>query len=80
MGPQCYGTYGRVTTRPDRSKCPGPMKINNSNEWGHLLHSFHDGGCNLATGDGSVRFFSESTALATLAAMATRAGGEIVGN
>ena len=59
---------------------PGTMKINNSNEWGHLFYSFHDGGCNLTMGDGSVRFVSESTALFSLAAMATRSGGEVVGN
>ena len=57
-----------------------PMRINASNEWGFNFYSFHDGGANFAFGDGSVRFLSESTPLLNLAAMATRDGGEIVGN
>src|SRR5262245_32629229 len=58
---------------------PGPMKINNSNEWGHLYYSFHEGGANFCFADGSVRFLSETTPLWTLAALTTRAGGEVVG-
>jgi prepilin-type processing-associated H-X9-DG protein len=54
------------------------MKINNSNEWGHLYYSFHDGGAAFCFADGSVRFISESIPLATLAALTTRAGGEVV--
>ena len=79
-----YAVGGRVMWNTSNAALgtviPGPMKINNSNEWGHLFYSFHDGGCNLAMGDGSVRFYSESTALGTLAAMATRSGGEVTGN
>jgi prepilin-type processing-associated H-X9-DG protein len=56
---------------------PGPMKINNSNEWGHLYYSFHEGGANFAFGDGSVRFLSEGTPLRTLAVLTTRSGGEV---
>jgi prepilin-type processing-associated H-X9-DG protein len=55
------------------------MKINNSNEWGHLYYSFHDGGAVFAFADGSVRFLSDSISLGTLAALTTRAGGEVVG-
>ena len=55
---------------------PGPITINNSNEWGHCFYSFHTSGANFAFADGSVRFLSESTSLATLAALVTRAGGE----
>lgn len=56
---------------------PGAVAINNSNEWGHCFYSFHTGGANFAFGDGSVRFLSEGTDLWTLAAMATRANGEV---
>jgi prepilin-type processing-associated H-X9-DG protein len=39
---------------------------------------FHTTGVNIAMGDGSVRFLKETTTLATLAAMSTRSGGEVV--
>jgi prepilin-type processing-associated H-X9-DG protein len=55
---------------------PGQMKINNSNEWGHLYYSFHDGGAQFTFADGSVRFLSDKTALWVLASLTTRAGGE----
>jgi prepilin-type N-terminal cleavage/methylation domain-containing protein/prepilin-type processing-associated H-X9-DG protein len=42
--------------------------------------SFHAGGVNLLLGDGSVRFVRDSIQLATWRAMATRDGGEVVGN
>jgi prepilin-type N-terminal cleavage/methylation domain-containing protein/prepilin-type processing-associated H-X9-DG protein len=57
---------------------PGPMRINNSNEWGHLYYSLHSAGANFCFADGSVRFLSERTDLWTLAALTTRAGGEVV--
>ena len=57
---------------------PGPMKINNSNEWGHLYYSFHDGGANFCFGDGSVRFLAEGMSLFSLAALTTRSGKELV--
>ena len=59
---------------------PGTMKINNSNEWGHMFYSFHAGGADFAFADGSIRFQSDSTALATLVYQATRAGGEVIPN
>ncbi len=57
---------------------PGPVKINNSNEWGHCFYAFHPGGANFCFADGSVRFLSEQMDLYTLAASVTRAGGEAV--
>jgi prepilin-type N-terminal cleavage/methylation domain-containing protein/prepilin-type processing-associated H-X9-DG protein len=57
---------------------PGPIAINNSNEWGHAYYSFHTGGANFAFADGSVRFLGEATSLWALAALTTRAGGEVL--
>ena len=44
------------------------------------IRSQHPGGANGAFCDGSVRFLSETMQLQTLAAICTRAGGEIVGD
>ncbi len=57
---------------------PGEMRINNSNEWGHLYYSFHDGGSQFAFADGSVRFISDKTALWVLASLTTRASSEAI--
>ena len=57
---------------------PGPMQINNSNEWGHCFYSMHPNGANFCFADGSVRFLTESTDLWTLGALVTRSGGENV--
>jgi prepilin-type processing-associated H-X9-DG protein len=42
------------------------------------LSSYHPGGGNIAMADGSVRFIKSSTAMQTVWALGTRAGGEIV--
>jgi prepilin-type N-terminal cleavage/methylation domain-containing protein/prepilin-type processing-associated H-X9-DG protein len=42
------------------------------------MGSFHPGGANVALADGSVRFLRDSTALHTLSALCTRAGGEVL--
>ena len=42
------------------------------------LYSFHTGGINVCLADGSVRFLRSSIAPATLAALVTREGGDIV--
>ena len=56
---------------------PGPVRINNSNEWGHCFYSFHPGGANFLLADGSVRFLGETTELYILATLVSRAGGEV---
>jgi prepilin-type N-terminal cleavage/methylation domain-containing protein/prepilin-type processing-associated H-X9-DG protein len=42
--------------------------------------SNHTGGVNVCMGDGSVRFMTKETPLATLQQLATRAGGEVISN
>jgi prepilin-type N-terminal cleavage/methylation domain-containing protein/prepilin-type processing-associated H-X9-DG protein len=52
---------------------PCPMNCSNDNE----VYSFHPGGANALFADGSVRFLQVSMSTATLAALVTRAGGEV---
>src|SRR5262249_26807194 len=42
--------------------------------------SYHPGGVNLLLADGSVRFVADAVSLTTWRALATRAGGEVVGS
>jgi prepilin-type N-terminal cleavage/methylation domain-containing protein/prepilin-type processing-associated H-X9-DG protein len=55
-----------------------------TNEWQSstlkAARSLHDGGVNLLLCDGSVRFVSNSISLITWQKLATRAGGEVVGD
>ena len=74
IGSRTTSNYGSNTT------IPGPLAINNSNEYGHLFYSFHAGGANFVFADGSVQFFSEYMDLKTLASLVTRAGREKVSN
>jgi prepilin-type N-terminal cleavage/methylation domain-containing protein len=53
----------------------GCCVINCNNAW--QFYSFHTGGVNAVRGDGSVSFLPESIAPAVLAALVTRAGGEV---
>jgi prepilin-type N-terminal cleavage/methylation domain-containing protein/prepilin-type processing-associated H-X9-DG protein len=55
----------------------GPCAMNCNNLQGDI-YSFHTGGANIAFGDGSVHFIRESISLVTLAAMVTKAGGEVI--
>jgi prepilin-type processing-associated H-X9-DG protein len=50
--------------------------VNCSNQFG--VYSFHPSGANVAFADGSIRTLSNSLSPATLAALVTRAGGEVI--
>ena len=54
----------------------GEFAINctNNNE----IYSFHKGGANALIGDGSVRFLYQGIGIRIVAALVTRAGGEVV--
>jgi prepilin-type N-terminal cleavage/methylation domain-containing protein/prepilin-type processing-associated H-X9-DG protein len=56
----------------------GPCAINCTNE--KNVYSFHPNGANVAFADGSVRFVLQSISIRSLAAMVTRAGGEVLNN
>ena len=76
----CAGTVNPVSaTAPAKVKAaaeaPTGIAINAWNQG--ELYSFHTGVCNVAMGDGSVRFLTDSAPAGALAAMSTRAGGEV---
>ncbi len=52
------------------------INCNNDDE----IYAFHTGGANAVRGDGSVTFLNESIAPGVLAALISRAGGEVVGD
>ncbi len=54
----------------------GCCVINCNNAW--QFYSFHTGGVNALRGDGSVQLLKENIAPSVLAALVTRAGGEVV--
>lgn len=56
------------------------VKYNGGGNWNDIsMGSNHTGGCNVAFGDGSVRFLRESVDLNTvLKPLASRAGGEVI--
>ncbi len=56
----------------------GTCYINCTND--SEIYAFHSTGTNILLADGSVRFLRESVAAATLAAMVTANGGDILGN
>lgn len=60
---------------PDGTARPGPCAINCTNK--RQVYSFHPGGANAAFADGHVQFLPISMSLRTLAALVTRAGGEM---
>jgi prepilin-type processing-associated H-X9-DG protein len=55
---------------------PGDCAINCTND--REVYSFHPGGANAVFADGHVQFLSASMNIQTLAALVTRAGGEVV--
>ncbi len=55
-----------------------PCTVNTSTRY-NFTRSFHPGGVSMALADGSVRFLSETINLATYYALATREGGEPIG-
>jgi prepilin-type N-terminal cleavage/methylation domain-containing protein/prepilin-type processing-associated H-X9-DG protein len=55
----------------------GPCAMNCNNLQGDI-YSFHTGGANIAFADGSVRFVNQSISIVTLAALVTKAGGEVI--
>jgi prepilin-type N-terminal cleavage/methylation domain-containing protein/prepilin-type processing-associated H-X9-DG protein len=71
------GAFSIDGANPDGS-IPGPCSMNCSNN--SEMYSFHPGGANVVFADGSVHFLSSGLDLCVLAALATRAGGEVVGD
>jgi prepilin-type N-terminal cleavage/methylation domain-containing protein/prepilin-type processing-associated H-X9-DG protein len=61
---------------PDGASWPGPCALNCTND--HEAYSFHPGGANAVFADGSVHFLGAGMSVRTLAALITRAGGEVV--
>lgn len=70
---QLRGYSGATITDPGQQGCSA---INVFNENG--LYSFHPGGVQVAMGDGSVRFVSESVSAIIFAAQVTRDDGEVI--
>jgi prepilin-type processing-associated H-X9-DG protein len=71
--------YNRIVVKgssADGSVQPGPCAMNCTNE--DQVYSFHPGGANAVFADGSVHFLRASMDIRTLAALVTRAGGEVV--
>ncbi len=54
----------------------GPCALNCTND--REVYSFHPGGANAVFADGSVHFLPAAMSIRTLAALVTRAGGEVV--
>ncbi len=52
--------------------------INKAPKWENDIRSDHGGGANGLFADGSARFLRETMALPVLAAICTRAGGELI--
>jgi prepilin-type N-terminal cleavage/methylation domain-containing protein/prepilin-type processing-associated H-X9-DG protein len=67
--------WGRGATQ-DGSDFYGKCAINCTND--REVYSFHPGGANAVFADGSVRFLTEGMSIHVLAALITRAGGEVV--
>ncbi|MDY3559585.1 DUF1559 domain-containing protein [Gemmata sp. JC673] len=55
---------------------PGSCMVNCNNYYS--IYGFHSGGANVSLADGSVRFLRQSVNAGTVAAIVTRAGGEVI--
>jgi prepilin-type N-terminal cleavage/methylation domain-containing protein/prepilin-type processing-associated H-X9-DG protein len=60
----------------DGTSRPGPCALNCTND--HEVYSFHPSGANAVFADGHVQFLKVGMSIQVLAALVTRAGGEIV--
>jgi prepilin-type N-terminal cleavage/methylation domain-containing protein/prepilin-type processing-associated H-X9-DG protein len=63
--------------QPDGTSRPGPCALNCTND--HEVYSFHPAGANAVFADGHVQFLRAGMSIRVLAALVTRAGGEVVG-
>ncbi|MCL4206364.1 MAG: DUF1559 domain-containing protein [Pirellulaceae bacterium] len=61
----------------DNPMMEGPYAINRTNMSGRGFHGFHPGGCHFLLADGAVKFLSQDTSAPIVAAMITRAKGEV---
>jgi prepilin-type N-terminal cleavage/methylation domain-containing protein/prepilin-type processing-associated H-X9-DG protein len=75
MGFNADGTWG---TSPSKYGSSGPCMVNCNNY--NSIHAFHQGGANVLFMDGSVRFLREDVSAATVCALLTRRGGEVIGD
>jgi prepilin-type processing-associated H-X9-DG protein len=77
-GPWASGANGFTVTgsTTDGATRPGRCAVNCTNHG--ELYSFHPGGANAVFADGSVHFLQAGINLRVLAALITRAGGEVV--
>ena len=71
-------TMGNIILGPNPKtlNCAFTNSYNSGGMYG--LSSYHSGGCNVAMGDGSVRFLKDSVALPTIWALGSRAQGEVL--
>jgi prepilin-type N-terminal cleavage/methylation domain-containing protein/prepilin-type processing-associated H-X9-DG protein len=81
-GPIWADSDNRITvtgTSPDGKSAfgTGPCIMNCNNLQGDI-YSFHTAGANIAFADGSVHFVAQTIDIVTMAALTTKAGGEVV--